>query len=130
MKTLVLASALLAALAAPAHADAPDDAITVDVEVVESTKKSSQTATFTLTVAHEGACAEATSDTGDLRFGLEVCRRRGMLAFDVTRVEHGKSASVHNRIKVSSKLAPGKRAVVGKIARGDDATEIAATIRQ
>lgn len=134
MKTLALTTALLAALASPALADTPDDSITLEVEVIESSKKSSETATFTFTVASEGACAEAQSDTGELRFRLEVCRRRGpasapVLAFDVVRVEHGKTTSVTNHIKVSSKLAPGKRAVVGKITRGDDATEIAATVR-
>lgn len=135
MKTLALTTALLAALATPALADPPDDAITLEVEVIESSKKSSRTATFTFTVASEGGCAEATSETADLRYQLEVCRRRGpasapVLAFEVIRVEHGKTTSVTNKIKVSSKLAPGTRAVVGKITRGDDATEIAATVRQ
>lgn len=135
MKTFLVTTALLASLATPALADPPDDSITLEVEVVESSKKSSTTATFTFTVAAEGACAEATSETADLRFQLEVCRRRGpasapVLAFDVRRVELGKTSSVTNHIKVSSKLAPGKRAVVGKITRGDDATEIAATVRQ
>jgi hypothetical protein len=136
MKTLAFTAALLAALAAPALADTStaDDSITLEVEVVESSKKSSQTATFTFTVASEGACAEASSDTAELRFKLEVCRRRGpaaapVLAFDVVRVEHGKTTSVTNQMKVSSKLTPGKRVVVGRITRGEDATEIAATVR-
>jgi hypothetical protein len=135
MKTFLLTTALLAALATPALADAPEDSITLEVEVIESSKKSSQTATFTFTVAAEGACAEASSETPELRYQIEVCRRRGaasapVLAFEVVRVEYGKTTAVTNKVKVSSKLAPGKRAVVGKITRGDDATEIAATVRQ
>lgn len=135
MKTFLLTSFLLASLATPALADTPDDSVTLEVEVIESSKKSSQTATFSFTVAAEGYCAEARSETSDLHFKLEVCRQRGpaaapVLAFDVRRVEHGKTTSVTNHIKVSSKLAPGKRVVVGKITRGDDATEIAATVRQ
>lgn len=135
MKKLALTAAVVAALAGTAHADDLTKPMTLEIEVVDTTKKTSQTATFTFTIASERGCAEASSDTSDLRFHVEVCHRSGpasapVLGFDVRRVEVGKTTMINNHLKVSSQLAAGKRAVVGKITRGDEATEIAATVRQ
>jgi hypothetical protein len=135
MKTFLITPLLVAALATPALADPPDDSITLDIEVIEASKKTSQTATFTFVVAEEGSCAEVVTEASPLRFQVEVCRRRGdarspTLTFDVLRVDSGKTTAVSHRVRASSTLAPGKRAIVGKISRGDDTTEIAATLRQ
>ena len=63
-------------------------------------------------------------------YDVEVCRDHGdSLRFDVKRFEHGKKGSAVQHVKVSSKLASGTRTVVGTIAHGKEATEIAATVR-
>jgi hypothetical protein len=128
MRTLVLVVATLF-LPTAALADTADAPLTVSVELTETLKKSSQTVTFTLGLAQQGGCAEATSESAELEYHVKVCRGRGdVLDFQVDQVERAKSGTRSRRLRVSSQLTSGKRAVIGKILRGDEATEVAATL--
>jgi hypothetical protein len=127
-------AALLSTQAAHAGATAAPATITVDVELTETAKKTSDTTSFTMTVATEGSCASASSADGAIDYELELCRGHDdggapVLSFEVQRVVRGKARSVTRHVKVSSKLTAGTRTVVGRIASGDDETEIAATVR-
>lgn len=128
---MITPAVLLAALvAAPAvaRADTPAAPITVEIELV--TAKKATDVAVTLALAEEGTCAEVASDNGSLDHHLKVCRERGdVLGFDVRRTERGKGVFVARHVRASAKLAPGKRAVVGKIATGNETIEIAATVR-
>jgi hypothetical protein len=136
---LITPALFLAAVAslAPATALADDkaanDAVTVDVDVVDTARKQARTVTFSLGLAEQGTCAEASSDDGTTDYVLKVCRGRGdasapTLELDLSRRARGKSGESTGRVRVSAKLAAGKRAVIGKLAAGDDAIEIAATV--
>jgi hypothetical protein len=140
LASLVVAAG--AAVAAPvAHADRPSSArsslagpVTIDVEVTETEKKSSQKVIVTLSLAEDGRCATASSHAGDVGYRIEVCRSGGdaaapVLSFDVDRAETSKNGATRRQLTVSSRLHAGKRAIVGRIARGDGATEIAATVQ-
>jgi hypothetical protein len=131
-KTIVPATFLAALVSLSATARA--DTVTVDVDLTEATGKASETTSFTMAVAEEGSCADASSESGSVDYRLELCRGRTeggapVLSFDVERIDHGKKSHGVRRLKVSSKLPAGTRTVVGRIARGDHATEIAATVR-
>ena len=133
---LILPATFLAALISTAHAgaDKAPATVTVDVELTDTAKKASETTTYTMTVAAEGDCASATSNGSASDDRLEVCRGRDdggapVLSFEVQRAVHTKTGTVTRHVKVSSKLAAGQRTVVGRITRGDDATEIAATVQ-
>jgi hypothetical protein len=139
MKTITPAL-FLAAIAslAPAAAFADDkapanDAVTVDVDVADTARKQARTVTFTLGLAEQGSCAEASSDDGTTDYVLKVCRGRGdasapTLELDLSRRDRGKNSESTGRVRVSAKLAAGKRVVIGKLAAGGDAIEIAATV--
>jgi hypothetical protein len=119
MKKIILPATFLAAMVSVAHA-APET-VTVDVELTETAKKDSETLSVTMTLAEEHSCARVASD-GKHAYELEVCRGAGdTMSFDIR--------TARRRMKVSSKLEVGKRVVVGRIARGDDSTEVAATVR-
>ncbi len=129
MHKLLVAALLLTPATALAERDTSDAPLTVSIELTETVKKSDQTVTFTLGVAGQGDCAEASSDSADLTYQVKVCRGRGdALTFEVDRVEHAKAGTTSRHLRVSSKLSSGKRAIIGKILRGDDATEVAATL--
>jgi hypothetical protein len=137
-KTILPATFLAALLSLPLSASAgtvvTPSTVVVDVELTETTKKVSETVSVTMTVAAEGSCASASSHDGDVSYELELCRGRDdagapVLSFDVQRRADTKAGTVSRHVKVSSKLAAGTRTVVGRIARGDEATEIAATVR-
>ncbi len=115
MKSTLLALALLLTPAVAA-------ADTVDVEIVESApKQDDQVLAFTLALGEHG-CATAESFESAAAYELKVCRdSTGTLSFEVR--------TGARRLRVASKLTTGKRVVVGKIARGAEATEIAATLR-
>jgi hypothetical protein len=127
-------AALLSTQTVHAGAATAPGTITVDVELTETAKKTSDTMSVTMTVASEGSCASASSHDGEVAYELELCRGRddagsAVLSFDVQRTTHAKTGTVSRHVKVSSKLAAGTRTVVGRIASGDDASEIAATVR-
>lgn len=124
MPRIIGPSTFLAALLATslAHADpapsSPSGTMTVDVEIVDTSQKSTETVGFTMTLADDGSCGHATSSDGD----VQVCRERGdLLSFEV---KHGS-----RRIAASGHLAAATRTVIGKIVHGPDSTEVAATVR-
>lgn len=141
MKPLPLLVAALFVAAVPSIAVADDakrstESMTIDVELTESkSKKETETVKVTLTLVGEHGCASVETSQTTLGYELTVCREGGeaaspVMAFVVKRSERTKDGSTHRKLSVASRMAAGKRVVVGKIARGEtDSTEIAAQIQ-
>lgn len=133
LSTLLVGAALAATAdvhAAPPNPPAPAPA-TIDVDVVETSGKTSRTFTVALTMASERDCSSASVDLGAASYAIEVCRSEaatGVMSFVVTRSTRGKDPDTR-KFRVSSRLTVGQRAVVGRMAQGDEVTEVAATVR-
>jgi hypothetical protein len=123
---------LLAALTFGAVASATQLALaeTVDVEVSETVKgKAADGLKASVAIAAEHSCGSVVTDLGATAYELKVCRETGdVYTFEVNRTARGKDGT-STRLRMTSKLAAGKRAVIGKVALGDVATELAAEVR-
>lgn len=132
LSTLLVGAALTAA--ADVHAAPPvppPSPITIEVDVVETSGKTSRTFTVALTMASERDCSSASVELGAASYAIEVCRSdaaSGVMSFFVTRSSRGKDPDTR-KFRVSSRLTAGQRAVVGRMAQGGDATEVAATVQ-
>ncbi len=139
----LLAATLLAAITATAQVAAADGRtaaaaptpLTIDVELTERSKgKADDELRVTLSIAQELGCASVTTDVGAASYELKVCREGGTaaaptLTFEVARVIRGRDGGSTQRLRMSSTLAAGKRVVIGKLALGATATELAAEIK-
>lgn len=132
-----ISPALFLAIAGVAHAAptttpaSPTSALAVDVEVGGG----ADAVRVTLTLAGEHGCGSASTHRGPVHWDVGVCRDGGtaeapVLVFNVERVDGSPPATRVQKVRVSSRLQSGKRAVVGRIAQPDGAPEVAATARE
>jgi hypothetical protein len=133
--TLCTATAALAD-PAPAAPQAPPTTVEIQVEVTDSVGGAAAPAP-----SFVGAVALALGDCGDVdaanntgHYEIHVCYEvrnastPPLLALDVERTIHG-HAELHQKVKTTAAVAPGRRVVVGRFGQGSDSTEIAATVK-
>lgn len=136
-----LTSALAVAAAAPerpaataSSSSTSASSIAVEVALTETVKGQDPDAfRATLSVAGDRGCASVAADQGAVGYELKLCRDGGtdaapVLSFEVTRTTRGKELQT-SRFRMSSRLATGKRAVVGALAIGGRTSELAAEVQ-
>lgn len=116
--------------------DKSASSITVDLELTETldSKRKGDSLQATLTVVDDHGCASLETDRGSSHYEIKVCHQGGDAAAPVLGIEIGRSvrrrdAASSQRFRVTAKLAAGQRVVVGRLAQGDGATEIAARVQ-
>ena len=141
MRHLRLASIVLASLVTTAAADAPPPAppapapqipAEVQVDITDSSAPTAPSFTGALALL-TGECGsvEASAPTGHYEIRMCLENRGGpvtLLQVDVDRVIHGR-ADLHQKVKTTTRVDPGKRVVRGRFGAGADTTEIAASIK-
>ena len=134
---------LLAALAAglllgtaPAHAQPAPPSLAVDLDIAEQVRGGGrETLTLTLTLAGDRGCSSVQVRREPVRYDVQVCREGGdasapVLSFAIERTEISPRGHSQAKFRVTSRMAPGKRAVIGRVAHADGAgTYVTATVR-
>lgn len=128
------AALLLAAPAARAQPAPPS--LSVDLEIAEQARGGGrESVLLTVTLAGERGCSSVQVRREPVKYEVQVCRDGGepsapVLSFVVERTESSPRGHAVARFRVTNRMAPGKRAVIGRIAHTDGAgTHVAATVR-
>jgi hypothetical protein len=133
------APAALAALLLPAaaRAETPPAPLTVELELADKApERAADTLALTLAL-DDRHCSSVSSSRSNLSYKIDVCREGGsadtpILHVTVERNEHRErtvETSVQ-KLKVTARVAPGRRVILGRLTHGDGAqTELAARLR-
>jgi len=131
-----VAGAALLLGASPARAQPAPPSLAVDLDIAEQVRGGGrESVMLTLTLAGERGCSSVQVRREHVRYEVQVCREGGdplapVLAFTIERSESSPRGHSLAKFRVTSRMAPGKRAVIGRIAHTDGAgTHVAATVR-
>jgi hypothetical protein len=137
----LLSAATVTALADPAPAPTappapPPTAVEIQVDVTDSVGGAAAAApSFTGAVSlalNDCGAVEAGNGTG--HYEIHVCyeirnaNTPPLLSVEVERTIHG-HADLHQKVKTTAAVAPGRRIVLGRFGQGSDSTEVAATVK-
>jgi hypothetical protein len=110
--------------------------LAVDLDIAEQARGGGrESVQLTVTLAGDRGCSSVQLRREQVRYDVQVCREGGdalapVLAFAIERSESSPRGHSQAKFRVTSRLAPGKRAVIGRIAHTDGAgTHVAATVR-
>jgi hypothetical protein len=110
--------------------------VSVDLEIAEQVRGGArESVLLTVTLAGERGCSSVQLRREAVKYDVQVCRDGGeasapVLSFLIERNETLPRGQALAKFRVTSRMAPGKRAVIGRIAHGDGAgTHVAATVR-
>ena len=128
--------ALCALIPAVGRAAPPPRADRVTVEVTELDARGARSAPrrFSLALGHQRLPAELECASDHTSYRIHVSRegtdRRGSLVrLDLRRQQHRKDHNETIKLSVAGRVAPGKRAVLGRVPRADGgALEVAVTL--
>jgi hypothetical protein len=134
---LCAAVACVLLLGAPvAQAQPAPPSLSVDLEIAEQVRGGArESVLLTMTLAGDRGCSSVQVHREHVRYDVQVCREGGeakepVLAFAIERSESSPRGHRLAKFRVTSRLAPGRRAVIGRIAHTDGAgTHVAATVR-
>ena len=131
----VLAAGLLLGTA-PAYAQPAPPSVAVDLDIAEQVRGGGREAmTLTLTLAGDRGCSSVQVRREHVRYDVQVCREGGdasapVLAYAIERSESSPRGHSLAKFRVTNRMAPGKRAVIGRVAHADGAgTHVTATAR-
>ncbi len=124
-------------LAAPlAHAQPAPPSLSVDLEIAEQVRGAArESVLLTLTLAGDRGCSSVQLRRDPVKYDVQVCRDGGeasapVLSFSIERNESSPQGHRLAKFRVTNRMAPGTRSVIGRIAHGDGAgTHVAATVR-
>jgi hypothetical protein len=134
---LLAALGAVVLLGAPAaRAQPAPPSLAVDLDIAEQVRGGSrESLTLTLTLAGDRGCSSVQLRREHVRYDVQVCREGGdagapVLAFAIERSESSPRGHSLAKFRVTNRMAPGKRAVIGRVAHADGAgTYVAATAR-
>ena len=139
MRRLVLVVVVCLALPAGARANRvqPESpSLSVDLEIAEQVRGGArESVLLTMTLAGDRGCSSVQVRREPVKYDVQVCRDGGdasapVLSFMIERNETLPRGTSLAKFRVTSRMAPGKRAVIGRIAHNDGAgTHVAATVR-
>jgi hypothetical protein len=124
-------------LGAPlAHAQPAPPSIAVDLDIAEQVPGGGrESVTLTLTLAGDRGCSSVQVRREPVKYDVQICRDGGdanapVLSFAIERSETSPRGQRLAKFRVTSRMAPGKRAVIGRVAHADGAgTYVTATVR-
>lgn len=108
--------------------------VTLEVSELDARGARSAALRFSLALGHQRLPAELESASDRTSYRIHVSRagtdRRGTLVrLDLRRQQHRKDHNETIKLSVAGRVAPGKRAVLGRVARaGGGALEVAVTL--
>ena len=129
---LVCACAPIGFAPAPARADG---SLTVEIAIAESGGRGGRDGLQLVLALGERGCSAASARREPVRYEVTVCREGGdgaapVLSFQIERADASRENGSQKKVRVTARLAAGRRATVGRLAFADGArTEIAATVR-
>ena len=132
--TLVAAGPAVADSPAPAPAPPASAAPAATPAEIQIDVTDNGTPTFTGAIALSfGDCGSVEAGNAAAHYDIHVCfeNRTGspdLVAIDLDRTVHG-HAELHQKLKTTSRIALGKRVVLGRFGAGADTTEVAATVK-
>lgn len=140
---VTLSLAPVAALADPGSPRAPEPAKPPDaaessavIEVIESAGDGAeQRVVFTIALAQDDRPSAIEIGGGEVEYRLSVRHRSGgggttTIQVDLRRVERRRRGDAHEtQLSMTSRVALGRRVVLGRIERPGGATEVAVTLR-
>jgi len=134
--SVALCAALLLGVTV-ARAQPASPSLSVDLEIAEQARGGGrESVLLTMTLAGERGCASVQVKREHVRYDVQVCREGGdtlapVLAFTIERSESSPRGHSLAKFRVTSRMAPGKRAVIGRIAHTDGAgTHVTATVQR
>ncbi len=135
MTRFALVLALLSPTIAFADAPAPQAPPQAPAEIqIDVTDNAATTPSFSGALALAfGDCGSVEAGNANAHYDLRVCfdNRSGMpdtLSIEIDRTVHG-HAELHQKLKTTTRIALGKRVVLGPFGAGADTTEVAATVK-
>ena len=132
----VAVGAALLLTAPTARAQPAPPSLAVDLDIAEQVRGGArESVLLTLTLAGDRGCSSVQVRREPVRYDVQVCRDGGdasapVLSFIIERNENSPCGHSLAKFRVTSRLAPGKRAVIGRIAHTDGAgTHVTAIVR-
>jgi hypothetical protein len=119
-----------------AHAQPAPPSLTVELDIAEQVRGGGrESLTLTLALAGDRGCSSVQVRREPVKYDVQVCRDGGdanapVLSFAIERSESSPRGHRLAKFRVTSRMAPGKRAVIGRVAHADGAgTYVTATVR-
>jgi hypothetical protein len=133
---LVAMGGLLLLCTPSVHAQPAPPSLSVELDIAEQVRGGGrESLTLTLTLAGERGCSSVQLRREAVAHDVKVCREGGdpgapVLSFDIDRNESSPRGRSHARFHMTSRLALGKRTVVGRWAHADGSgAHVTATVR-
>jgi hypothetical protein len=108
----------------------------VDLDIAEQVRGGGrESVLLTMTLAGDRGCSSVQVRREHVRYDVQVCREGGdagapVLSFAIERSESSPRGHSQAKFRVTSRMAPGKRAVIGRVAHADGAgTHVTAVVR-